>query len=63
MNKALFRKMIRMLVSVAVVICFMSEAKVCAEEDIGENIIEEYDTSVIYDMGHIKAEQLPVVVL
>lgn len=60
MNKALFRKMIRMLVSVAVVICFMSEAKVCAEEDIGENIIEEYDTSVIYDMGHIKAEQLPV---
>ena len=60
MNKAPFRKMIRLLVSAAMIICFMSETKAYAEEDSGKSIIEECDTSVIYDMGHIKAEQLPV---
>ena len=60
MGKTLFRKMIRLFVSAAIIVCFMPGMEAYAEEDSGKSVIEEYDTSVIYDMGHIKAEQIPL---
>lgn len=54
------RRLISAAVCAAVCICTMSGAKAYAAETYEKTVVEENDTSVIYDMGHVKAQQLSV---